>query len=84
MGKEDDNVNVTTLLAATSTASAGTGKTACKVERRVILVDGLIMYAICAVIVATAYMVLGGTFPLNAYIASLFCNMTLGCLGGKQ
>jgi hypothetical protein len=54
-----------------------------KVDTRVKLTEGLIVYAAASVLVTVSYMCLGGTYPFNAFLSSLFCNLALMCLGGR-
>lgn len=55
-----------------------------RINKRIKLVEGFILYAACAAAIISGYMLLGGTYPFNAFLASLFCNLSLVCLSGKR
>lgn len=47
-----------------------------KVDRKVILCDAMMLYALTSAIIVCLYLLLVGTYPFNSFLASLFC-----CLG---
>eukprot|EP01031_Cornospumella_fuschlensis_P032400 gene32400-39180_t len=44
------------------------------------LVDAFILYTVATAVVQVVYLLLGGSFPFNSFLSSLFCHLGLFAL----
>ena len=52
-------------------------------SKKLLMVDGLIVYSLLTALVQVAYMLLVGSFPFNSFLSGFFCHIGLFSVAGK-